>query len=105
MSGSGGGSYTPPQFTKFDCENSKIITNISSINLMVLNKHKIGDILEVLIGENNALVLEDGDGEILGAILHVNTSEIINCINNGAEYESEILNINSPVCKVEVRRK
>ena len=47
MSGSGGGSYMPPQYTKFDCENSKIITNVSSINLTVLNKHKIGNRLKI----------------------------------------------------------
>lgn len=105
MSGSSGGGYVPPQRTKFDCETSLIRTNISSIDLAVLAKHKQGDVLEVVIGANETLLLEDGNGEILGAILHLNTPDIIDCIKNGAAYEGEIIKINTPACQVEIRRK
>jgi len=105
MSGSGGGGYEPPQRTKFDCDISIIATIVSSLNIKVLEKRKIGDILEVVLGKNQSLALEDGDGEILGAILHLNTSDIIDCIHNGASYEAEILSINSPACRVQIRRK
>lgn len=105
MSGSSGGGYVPPQRTKFDCETSIIRTNVSSIDLTVLAKHKQGNVLEVIIGQNDALLLEDGNGEILGAILHLNTPDIINCIKQGAEYEAEIIKINTPACQVEIRRK
>ncbi|WP_394773526.1 hypothetical protein [Flavobacterium sp.] len=105
MSGSGGGGYLPPQRTKFDCDTSIIITNVSSLNIIVLEKRKIGDILQVLLGKNEALLLEDGDGELLGAILHLNTPDIIECIKKGAIYEAEIININSPLCRVQIRKK
>ncbi|MGE9311083.1 hypothetical protein ACLOAU_05535 [Niabella sp. CJ426] len=105
MSGSGSGGYVPPQRTKFDCDSSIIKTNVSSIDLTILSKHEIGNILNVELGENEALLLEDGDGETLGAILHSNTTDIIDCIKQGAEYEAEILTINFPACKVEIRRK
>lgn len=105
MSGSSGGGYVPPQRTKFDCETSIIRTNVSSIDLAVLAKHKQGDILEVVINQNDALILEDGNGETLGAILHSNTPDIIDCIKQGATYEAEILKINTPACQVEIRRK
>lgn len=105
MSGSGGGGYQPPQRTKFDCTTSIITTTISSLTIKVLEKRKIGDILEVVLGKNESLSLEDGDGEILGAVLHLNTSDIIDCIKNGASYEAEILSINSPACRVQIRRK
>lgn len=104
MSGSNGGGYIPPQSTKFDCETSIIRTFVSSIDLEVLAKHCQGDILDVIIGTNDTLLLEDGNGEILGAILHLNTSDIINCINLSSTYEAEILQINNPACKVEIRR-
>ncbi|MBW1656477.1 hypothetical protein [Flavobacterium quisquiliarum] len=103
MSGSGGG-YEPPQRTKFDCETSIIITNVSSVDMLVLEKHKKGNTLEVILGSKESLLLEDGDGEILGAVLHINTSDIIDCIKNGASYEAEILDINSPACRVRIKR-
>jgi hypothetical protein len=105
MSGSGGGGYIPPQRNIFDCETSIIVTNVSSINIVVLAKHPVGAFLEVVIGENEEVLLEDGDGEILGAILHANTTDLIDCTANGAEYKAEIQIINTPVCRVKITRK
>lgn len=105
MSGSGGGGYIPPQRNEFDCETGIIITNVSSINLVVLAKHTVGVILEVVLGGNGEVLLEDGDGERLGAILHANTPDLIECIADGADYEAEILSINTPVCRVKITRK
>lgn len=105
MSGSGGGGYVPPQRTKFDCETSVITTSVSSINVTVLEKHSAGTILLVTIGPNEELLLEDGDGEFLGAVLHPNTADIIECIKEGAEYEAEIRRVNSPACTVIIRRR
>ena len=92
MSGSGGGGYIPPQRNEFDCETGIIITNVSSINLIVLAKHTVGVLMEVVLGGNGEVQLEDGDGEILGAILHANTPDLIKCIADGADYEAQILN-------------
>ncbi len=105
MSGSGGGGYIPPQRNIFDCETSIIVTNVSSINIVVLAKHTVRVLLEVVLGENGEVLLEDGDGEILGAILHANTPDLIECIANGADYEAEIMSINTPVCRVKITRK
>lgn len=105
MSGSSGGGYVPPQRTRFDCETSIIRTNVSTIDLTVLAKHNQGDILDVIVGKSDALLLEDGNGEMLGAVLHLNTSDIIDCIRQGATYEAEIIKINTPACQVEIRRK
>nr|AGU11097.1 hypothetical protein [uncultured organism] len=105
MSGSGGGGYVPPQRTKFDCNTSIITTSVSSIDVLILSKHKAGDILEVILGNNESLLLEDGNGEILGAILHLNTSDIIDCIKNGISYEAKITSIDFPACNVIIRKK
>lgn len=105
MSGSGGGGYIPPQRNKFDCETSIIVTSVSSINIVVLSKHTVGIFLEVVLGVNREVLLEDGDGEILGAILHSNTPDLIDCISNGADYEAEIQIINTPTCIVKITRK
>ncbi len=105
MSGSGGGGYVSPQRNEFDCDNGFIETNVSSINIDALKKRKIADILDVVIGENNELLLEDGDGEFLGAILHPNTSDLIKCIKTGVGYSAKIQNISIPVCEVKIYQK
>lgn len=105
MSGSGGGGYTPPQRTEFDCKTGIIRTTISSVNIAVLNKHNTSDILDVELSDNKTLILVDGDGEILGSILHLNTLDIIKCIENGNEYEAEIISITYPACTVIIKRK
>ncbi|WP_452227374.1 hypothetical protein [Lacinutrix cladophorae] len=102
MSGSGGGGYIPPQRNEFDCETSVIITNVSSIDLTVLAKHNVGDILKVVIGTNGEVLLEDGNGEILGAVLHPNTPDLNDCIENGTDYQAEIQKINTPTCTVKI---
>lgn len=105
MSGSGGGGYIPPQRNIFDCDTSIIVTNVSSINILVLAKHTAGVFLEIVLGENGQILLEDSDGERLGAILHTNTPDLIECIVNGSNYKAEILSINTPACRVKITRK
>lgn len=105
MSGSGGGSYVPPQRTNFDCETSQIKNTVSSINLEVLKKHDIGSILDVDLNGDDILILEDGDGEVLGSILHLNTEDLIECIKRGHEYEAKIIQKTSMTCVVLIKRK
>lgn len=103
MSGSGGGGYVPPQRAKFDCEIGQIITILSSIDYTLLKKLQVGTILEVEIGVNESLVVLNADGEIVGSIVHPNTSDIIECIKKGNHYNAEIVEINYPACKVKVK--
>ncbi len=103
MSGSGNGGYTPPQRTIFDCETSRINTNLSSVDFELLKKIVIGDFLEVEIGERETLVVINGDGEVVGSIVHVNTVDIIECIKKGSEYKAEVINITFPACRVLIK--
>jgi len=105
MCGSGNGGYVPPQGSKFDCETSQITTTVSSIDLDVLRKLSVGNVLGLEISENKTLILLDGDGEILGCILHLNTIDLIECIENGNEYKAEIISISGPACKVLIQSK
>lgn len=105
MSGSGGGGgYVPPVREKFSCETGQIVTKVASVDLRVLAKHNVGDLLEVEI-ISGILKLYDGDGELLGSIIHPNVIELIECINKAFEYEAEITIINSPSCTVIIKRK
>ncbi|AQX85142.1 hypothetical protein I6H88_19765 [Elizabethkingia bruuniana] len=106
MSGSGSSGYIPPKRTDFDCETSIINTNISSIDIEILKKHKIGDILTITISKNSSLVVENNNGEILGSILHINTSQIIECImERNSKYIATIMNIDSHTCKIKIKNQ
>lgn len=104
MSGSGGSAYVAPQRASFDCDKSVIITDVSSVDIDVLNRSSIGNILAVILNEDDILQLEDSNGEVLGVVLHRNTADIIECIKNGADYQAEITLINTPSCKVKISR-
>lgn len=104
MSGSGGGGYEPPQSAKFDCDTGIITTSVSSVDLDILSSQNIGDILQVELSETETVILLDGNGEILGSIIHTNTADLIECIKRGNEYEAAITSINTPTCRVKIAR-
>ena len=104
MSGSGGGGYIPPKSTKFDCEGGILAITVSSVDIAVLNKHKIADVLNVLLSVTDTVILEDGNGEILGSVVHINTAELIQCIKDGNNYEAKITSINSPTCHIKINK-
>lgn len=87
--------------TKSDHNSSIITTTISSVNHITLSKHQVGNVLDIVLGKNESLLLEDEDGEILGAIL-LNIPSVINRIKSGVKYEAEVLGISTPTC-VQIR--
>jgi len=104
MSGSGGGGYVPPVRARFSCETGQIISKVASVDLGVLAKHKVGDMFDLEV-HSGILMLYDGDGELLGSIIHPNVIELIQCIDQEFEYEAEITIINIPSCTVKIKRK
>jgi hypothetical protein len=104
MCGGSSGGYIPSPRAGFDCEIGVITTNVSSVDLNVLATHSVGDILDVLL-QDNIVVLENGNGEILGSVLHVNIRELKECIKRGNGYEAVITSINNTQCKVKISNK
>ena len=104
MSGSGGGGYEPPQVAKFDCNSGSIHTAVSSVDLEVLNNQNNGDILQVELSEIETIILEDGNGEILGSVVHANTADLVECIKRGNNYEAVITSITALTCRVKIER-
>ena len=78
-------------------------SRITFVNHVVLNKHQVGTILDVVLWKNTSLLLEDEDGELLGAI-QSECMEIVNRINEGDVFEAELLAINTPA-SVQIRIK
>jgi len=103
MSGSSGGGYVPSVRTNFDCDTGVILTNLSSIDITVLVRCSIGDILHVRI-EHDIVIVEDGNGEILGSVVHANVVELKECIEAGSSYAAKILNITGTSCRVKIQK-
>lgn len=104
MSGSNNGPYVPPERSKFDCETSQIRTNIASIDLAILAKLRIGEILEIQI-DNKKILVYNANGEFVGVIIHPNTLDLIKCIEDGNDYEVTVIGIQSPQCTVLIKRR
>jgi len=104
MSGSGGGGYIPPQSVKFDCESGIINTTVSSVDLAVLSTQSVGDILQIELSNTETVILLNGNGEILGSIVHSNTAELIECIKKGNNYQATITSIITPACRAKIER-
>ena len=104
MSGSGGGGYVPPQSVKFNCESGVLSTAVSSVDLVVLAKHRTGDILDVELSEFETVILVNSNGETLGSVAHRSTAELIECIKKGNNYQATITSINTPACNVKIER-
>lgn len=98
------GGYIPPQSAKFDCAIGIINTTVSSVDLTLLSKLTLGDVLSVELSEDETVILVNGNGEILGSIVHPNTADLILCIKQGNEYEASIVSINVPACTVKIER-
>lgn len=84
------------------CLNLVIKTNLSSVDEKVLSNVAIGEILPVAAEGIDGPVRVLKDGDILGTVLSGLLLELINCINNGTEYEATILKIDGAICQVKI---
>ncbi len=84
------------------CLNLVIRTNLSSVNEDVLKKVEVGEVLPVAAEGIEGPVRVLKEGNILGTVLSGLLLELINCINNGTEYEATILKIDGAICQVKI---
>ncbi|MBO7047261.1 MAG: hypothetical protein J6W38_13105 [Prevotella sp.] len=87
------------------CINLVIKTNLSSVNEMVLKKVAVGEVLPIAAEGIEGPIRVLKDGEILGTVLSALLLELINCINNGTEYEAPIIKIDGAICQVKIVAK
>lgn len=103
MSGGNGGGYVPPvKHIKFDCTVGVIITVLASINIELVADCSVGDIFDVAVIDN-AVIIENKDGEILGSVLHEMVNALKDCIKLGYTYQAEIISLSGLNCKVRIR--
>ena len=103
-SGMGGGGEWP-RSTKGEgdvCLNMVIITNLASVNASVLSKTQEGEHLPVSAQGIDGPVVVMKDEEILGTVLSSRLVQLLNCINDGTEYDAEIKKIEGAICQVRI---
>lgn len=103
-SGIGGfGELPRPTNEKVDaCQNLIIITNLASVEMEVLKSVNVGDFLPVIAQSVDGPVVLIKDGAILGTVLSSRLVQLLNCMNNGTEYEAEVIKIEEAICQVKI---
>lgn len=77
---------------------------LASPNSQVLNKVSEGDILDVEVRNGGLCVVNDQDRRV-GSLAKPWTGIIIECIEEGREYQAEVIEVDSGACEVEVTNR
>lgn len=103
MSGSSG-SVGPSLGEEEKCEDLRIRTHLSSPNPDIVTRLNVGDILTInLAGPTGPIELVTDKGEVAGSLVSGRQIKLIECINNGYNYEGEILAIEEGNCEIIIR--
>ncbi len=107
MSGSSGGGGIPsinrPNENE-NCEDLVINTNLASPQAVVISNLNEGSILTIhAVSDQGPIQALDENGQVAGTIISREQVRILSCINNGTEYEAEILSIENGQCQVQIR--
>lgn len=84
------------------CLNLVIITNLASVDAEVLKKVNVAEVLPVVAQSADGPVVAMKDDEVLGTVLSSKLVQLLNCMNDGTEYEAEVLKIEDPICQVKI---
>lgn len=103
----GGSGFSVPYFGRrpkgVSCELLTITTTLTNVDINVLLKIKVGDVLCVDVNDvRNQLSAKNGN-EFVGNIDVPEKDSFISCIEQGTYYVADVLSINSGLCKVKVR--
>jgi len=86
-----------------NCADIVLRTQLASPNPAVIANLAAGDILTVhLLSAVGPLQALNKDNLVAGAILTSNPALLINCINNGFEFQARILSINGGDCQISI---
>lgn len=100
--GDGGVMPFPMQDESSLCAKLVIITNLASVDVDVLSKTQVGDILPLETQSLDGPVVVIRGSVVLGTVLSSHLMQLLNCMNNGTKYEAKILEIEDAICQVKV---
>lgn len=84
------------------CLSLVIETNLATVNAGVLATTEVGEHLPVAARSVDGPVVVLKDGEVLGSVLSSRLIQLLNCMNEGTEYEAEIVKLEGAVCQVKI---
>lgn len=86
-----------------DCSAIVLRTQLASPNPTVVADLSTGDILTIhLLSAVGPLQALTTDNLVAGAILTSNPALLINCINNGHEFQAQVLSIKGGDCQISI---
>lgn len=105
MSGAGSGGGRPPSIDQgTPCSELSFETLLATPVEDVVRRLSKGDILQIsLQGDDQIVIVKYGNHDA-GAIV-VNLPELLRCLQQGAEFEAEVKDIDDGAITVEVRPK
>lgn len=103
MSGSGGGGYSPRES---GCANLSFNTVLGTPKPPVLALLRKGHVLQLVLETTTIkiVVAKTNAGQMAGTITTM-TQQLIECMENGHEYEAEVTQVAGLQCSVGVRPK
>jgi hypothetical protein len=104
MSGSGGGGGGGTETRVDDCAELVIDTQLSSPKADVVDKIKVGDILQVATQTKagTVMVVVLYKGKVAGGLASTEVRRLRECINEGTEYYAKVLSKNGGQVRVRV---
>ena len=106
MSGSsgGGGSGGGIPETQSSCDNLKFSILVSSPQPMPVAALKVGDVLEIDVAQRGAQVVVRvlQNGTLVGGLAGPDATRLRNCIEDGHDYQAEVVSITGGQVRVEV---
>lgn len=99
MSGSGGG---PIDFggPRIDCRNINSRAIISSPNQAILSQMNIDDLITLTLDSNLGPILGYWDGNLVGSVLPAAITNIIDCMNEGNDFQGRVVVLNGAHCEI-----
>lgn len=82
--------------------NLVIVTNLASVNVDVSKITQVRDVLPVEAQSADGPVVVLKNGNLLGTVLSSHLVQLLNCMNEGTEYEAEVLKIEGAICQVKI---
>lgn len=103
MSGSGGSDIgSPPPSTS--CATLRFDTQLASPKAAVVAQLSPGDILDVVFSQTNQqIVVAEWQGAEAGSIVDQRLTQLRNCLNQGEQFEAEVLQVGGGQVRVRVR--
>lgn len=106
MSGNGGSSFGGSPIGGPQCQDINIITNIATPDPEVLAGIEVGDYLEITLRTSTGPIIASTDaGALVGSILTMSISQLINCINEGFEFHGRVMSKDGGDCKILITSK